>query len=188
SRPLSLLFPFSVNAHISPLFPYTTLFRSRDDLDALGRIRRLENRIAHPVDAAHGPLVEADLLERAADALHDVALDRRDEPLRVDHEPAVVRDEEALRPDAPAAPVDFDLADRRDVRAEAAVDRNAAPRHDVAGGARARRRTRLPSGELLHRLQNRDLALVGQQRKPELDRINAGARRDLVEEALLREV
>src|SRR5690606_41184756 len=83
SRPLSLLFPFSVNAHISPLFPYTTLFRSRDDLDALGRIRRLENRIAHPVDAAHGPLVEADLLERAADALHDVALDRRDEPLRV---------------------------------------------------------------------------------------------------------
>ena len=46
------------------------------DVDRLRRVGDVEDRIGHPVDAGHAVAVELHLFEqRAADALHDVALD-----------------------------------------------------------------------------------------------------------------
>src|SRR5436309_9818406 len=61
----------------STLFPYTTLFRSVDQLDHdLGHVREGEDRIACPVEARHHRAVELQLLDqRAAQRLDDVALD-----------------------------------------------------------------------------------------------------------------
>ena len=74
------------------------------DVDRLRRLGDVEDRIGQPVDAGHVLAVELDLLpQRAADALHDVALDAFRQPVRVDDLAAVVRDRELARPDLAGA-------------------------------------------------------------------------------------
>src|SRR5688572_20242779 len=67
----------------------------------------------------------------------------------VDHQAAVVGDDDALDPDVAGLAVDLDLADLRDHGLAAIRVGDAAARRDVAGAAaRVRRRARIPA-ELL---------------------------------------
>src|SRR5207253_406400 len=59
------------------------------DVDRLRRLGDVEDRVSHPVDAGDVLAVELDLFpQRAAGALHDVALDRVLEPFGVDDQAA----------------------------------------------------------------------------------------------------
>src|SRR5712671_1745747 len=110
-------------------------FRPVDEhnLDRLGRVADLEDRIAQPVDAGHFLAIETHLLEESArQPLHDVAFDGVADPFRIDDKAAVVRDREFPSPDAPALALDLDLRDHRHEGAVALRVGDAAAGQDVA--------------------------------------------------------
>src|SRR4029453_4837966 len=118
----------------------------RDHVDRLRRLRDVEDGIGHPVDAGHGLGVELDLLpQRAAHALHDVALDGVAQAVRVDDLAAVVGHRELARPDLAGRAVDIDLGHDGAARAVALRIGDAAAAHLVAGLVLARRGPRLPA-------------------------------------------
>jgi len=109
----------------------------QDDVDRLGRIPDLRDRIAQPVDARHPIAVEAHFFEQGArQAVHDVALDGVAQPFRIDDQAAVVRDGDPPRPDPPGLLLDLDVGDRRDDRAAALGVGEAASAQYVAGASR----------------------------------------------------
>src|SRR5262249_61040718 len=105
--------------------------------------------------------VELDLLpQRAAHALHDVALDGVPEPVGIDDLAAVMRDGELARPDLSARAVDIDLGDNGAAGAVALGIGDAAAGDLVAGLVLARRGPRLPARLLGRGLDPRDVARV----------------------------
>src|SRR4029077_8140262 len=144
---------------------------------------------AHPIDAGHVLGVELDLLpQRAAHALHDVALDGVPDPDRVDDLPAVVGDGEFARPDLAARTIDVDFGDHSAARAVALRIGDAAPADLGAGLVLARRRPRLPGGLFRRCLDHRDIARILDVSQAELDRVERQRRRNFVDEGLAREV
>src|SRR4029077_3447329 len=144
---------------------------------------------AHPIDAGHVLGVELDLLpQRAADALHDVALDGVPDPDRVDDLPAVMGDGEFARPDLAARAVDIDLGNDGAARAVALRIGDAAAADLGAGLVLARRRPRLPGGLFRRGPDHGDVARILDVAQAELDRIERQRRRHLVDEGLAREV
>ena len=108
--------------------------------------------------------------------------------VRIDDLAAVVRDRELARPDLAGAAVDVDLGDDRAGGAVALRIGDAAAGDRVAGLVLARRGPRVPAGLLGRRLDHRDVARVLDVPQPELDRIDAERRRDLVHERFAGEV
>ena len=145
-------------------------------VDLFGRLGDVEDRIGQPIDAGHGLVVELDLLpQRAADALHDVALDRHADAVRIDDLAAIMGDRELAHPDLAAAAVDVDLGDHRDARAVALRVGDAAAGDLVAGLVLARRRPGLPARLLRRRLDDGDVARILDVAQAELDRIDVRA-------------
>jgi len=102
---------------------------------------------------------KGDLLgERAARALDDIAFDAAPQPVRVDDQPAIMRDGEFARPHLAIAPIDLDLGDDRDHRTRALRVGDAAPGQCVAGAVGPRRWARLPPGMLGRGLDDGDVA------------------------------
>ena len=115
------------------------------DVDRLGRVLDVEDRVARPIDARHPVALEAHFLEQhARQAVHDVAFDGVAQAFRVDDQAAVVRDGEFLRPDAAGLALDFHLGNHRHQRAAPLRIGNAAAGHDVARFRPLRSGTRLP--------------------------------------------
>src|SRR5262249_16689050 len=161
----------------------------RHHLDRFRSLGDVEDRIGHPVDAGHVLSVELDFLpERAAHALHDVALDGVLEPIGVDDLPAVMGNGELACPDLSARAVDIDLGHDRAAGAVALGIGDAAAGHLVAGLVLARRGPRLPSGFFGGGLDHRDVARVLDVTQAELDGIEVERRRHLVHERLAGEM
>ena len=84
------------------------------DVDRLGRLGDVEDRVGEPIGAGDLGTVEGDLLrERAAAALDDVAFDAAAQPVGIDDQPAIMRDGEFARLHLAGAAVDLDLGDDR---------------------------------------------------------------------------
>jgi len=68
------------------------------DVDFLGRLGDIEDRIAEPVRSGDFGAVEGDRLrQRGAGALHDVAFDAAAEAIRVGDQPVIMGDSEFAR-------------------------------------------------------------------------------------------
>ena len=84
----------------------------QQDVDRLGGLSDVEDRVREPVGAGDLGAVEGDLLrECPARALDDIALDASREPVGVDDQPAIMRDSELAGPNLAGAAVDLDLSD-----------------------------------------------------------------------------
>ncbi len=71
-------------------------------------------------------------MERAADRVQHAAFERAAHRLRIDHQPAIVRADDALHPDAAGAAIDLDLGDLRDDGLTAVGVGDAATGEDLA--------------------------------------------------------
>src|SRR5207302_3825919 len=122
-------------------------------LDRRRSVLYLQDRVARPVDAVDRIAIELDLLVNCArDALHDIALYRVAQALRIDDQAAIVRDHHAARPDPPRIALDLDLGHGGHRSAVALGEGDAAPFQQLAAALALRRSSRLPLRLLRRRL------------------------------------
>src|SRR5205807_1727024 len=125
---------------------------------------------------------ELDLLVNCArDALHDIALYRVAQALRIDDQAAIVRDHHAARPDPPRIALDLDLGHGGHRSAVALGEGDAAPFQQLAAALALRRSSRLPLRLLRRRLDDGGMARLGEVPQAERDRIFAHRRGPLVD-------
>src|SRR5262249_36102194 len=121
-------------------------------------------------------------------ALHDVALDTFDQPVRVDDLSAVVGDRELARPYLSGRTIDIDFGDDGNACAVTLHVSNTAARNLVAALVTARRRPRLPFRLLGCSLDPGDVARFLDVAQAELDRIGVYRGGHLVDEGFAGEV
>src|SRR6266480_4070825 len=155
----------------------------------ISHLREPQDGIALPVEACHGGPVPLQVLDqRAAHGLDDVAVDLVAQPVGVDDLAAVMRHEEALDADLARTPVHLDIGHGADVCAHELVldvGHSASLRGLACTAARAG--ARRPPGELAQPLHQFQAARIFQIAQAGFERIGAGGRRQLVEEALVAE-
>src|SRR2546422_5043358 len=84
------------------------------------------------------------------------ALDGAAQPLRIDDQPAVVRANESLHPNAASSAIHLDLGNLCDHRLAAVGIRNTPPGENVSISDRSRRRTSIPTISLRRSLEYGD--------------------------------
>src|SRR5712671_4884897 len=145
--------------------------------------------LSDPVDACHCAAIELDLLpQRAADALHDVALDGLGETVGIDDLAAVVGDCELARPNFAATPIDVDLGNDCNARAVTLLVGHAATGRRIPALVPARRWPRLPSGLFRRSLDDGDIARILHVPQSQLNWINLYGGSNFVDEGFAREV
>ena len=146
------------------------------DLD-LREFGEAKDLVALPILACRDPPIELNLfLERAADAVNDVALDLGLETVRVDDDADVVRDDDACHPYLSGLLVHLQLDDRRRVPVLALVlhDRDPTAVRDVALARLLRRGSRLPARRLRRHPERMREPLVPDVPQAKLDRVDLG--------------
>src|SRR6185437_552033 len=160
-----------------------------DDIDLLRRLGDVEDRIALPVDARHLLLIEAHFFpETAARRLDDIAFYRIMQERRVDDAAAVMRDGEALRARLAATAIDLNFGRNRNDSPAAPHISDALAAHEVGVLVHGGAGDALLPAEFLGCGFDRRSVPAAQMPKTEIDSIRVRGQRQLVDEALTREI
>jgi hypothetical protein len=158
------------------------------DVDFLGCVGDVEDRVRKPIDADDLGGVEGDFFRQgAAGALDDIALNAAPQPIGVDDQTTIMCYREFARLHLAAVAVDVDLGDDRDDRISALRIGNAAPCQRIAIAVGVWRRARLPVGALGGGLDHGNVARGLQIAQPKGDWVRTYRGGDLVDKGFASE-